>query len=434
MARVEHDKRDELELDVEAAQARVLDALARLAPLEHEWVPLERAGDRSLAESVHARGPLPSAPLSIMDGYALRSGDLRAGEAGQAGPAGEGPRVLALAGESAAGHPSQATLAPGTCVRISTGAQIPLGADAVVAQEDTRRLGDAIEFSALARDQVAPGRWIRAIGSDVGEHELLLAPGSELGPGELALLAACGHVELPVFARPKVAILASGDELVAIGETPGPGQIISTNTLMLSRQILAAGGRPIDLGRVADRPEALRAAMLRALAEADLLVATGGISVGDHDLVLPCLRELGVELGFRRVRLRPGRPATFGLLPRSEPNTNPLPVLALPGNPGSTLVAFELLARPLLRAMLGLPRRRWFRRRIELELARPLEGDRKRDHYVRVQIDDRGLGVPLDRQLSGALRSIADFDALAIVPAGRDRTEVGERLQALLLR
>ncbi|MFV8753384.1 gephyrin-like molybdotransferase Glp [Nannocystaceae bacterium ST9] len=416
---------DELELDVGPAQTAVLGVLARLAPLGHERVGVERAGGRTLAEALHARAPLPSAPLSVMDGYAVRSIDLR-------GESGGEPLVLPLRGESAAGHPL-ATIAPNTCVRISTGAVIPPGADAVVAQEDTRRLADAVEFSPLARTQVAPGRWIRPIGSDVGEGELLLAAGSELGPGELALLASSGHVELPVFARPKLAILASGDELVAIGQTPGHGQIVSTNSLMLAGQIAAAGGQAIDLGRVADRPEALRAALLRAIDEADLLIGTGGISVGDHDLVLPALRELDVELHFRRVRLRPGRPACFGLLPRSNQRP-PLPVLALPGNPASTLVAFELLARPLLLAMLGHPRRRWFRRVVELELARAIEGDRKRDHYVRVQIDERGLALPLDRQLSGALRSIADFDALAIVPAGRERVEAGERVQALLVR
>lgn len=414
---------DELELDVASAQASVLGVLDRVGALATEMVAIDRAGGRTLAVPLHSRGPLPSAALSIMDGYAVRSVDLR----GQSGPV-----ALALAGESAAGHPFAHELAAGSCVRISTGAVVPLGADAVVAQEDTRRLAEAIEFSPLACAQVQPGRWIRPIGSDVGEAELLLEAGSELGPGELALLAACGHVELPVRARPKVAILASGDELLAIGQAPGPGQIIATNGLMLAEQILAAGGEPLDLGRVADHPEALRAAVIRAMHEADLLIGTGGISVGDHDLVLPVLRELNVELRFRRVRLRPGRPSTFGLL--TKPGAGVLPVLALPGNPAATMVGFELLARPLLRAMLGLPRRRWFRRVVELELAGPVEGDRKRDHYARVRIDDQGRAAPLDHQLSGSLRSIAAFDALAIVPAGRDRVAAGERLQVLILR
>jgi molybdopterin molybdotransferase len=416
---------EDLELDVGPAQATVLELIGRIRPLGRELVAIDQAGARTLAEALHAAGPLPSAPLSIMDGYALRSADLQ----GRTGPI-----VLALAGESAAGHVFAPTMQAGTCVRISTGAVVPAGADAVVAQEDTRRLADAIEFSPLACAQVEPGRWIRAIGSDVHEHALLLEAGSELGPGELALLAACGHVQVPVRVRPKVAILASGDELLAIGQTPGPGQIVATNGLMLAEQIRAAGAEPLDLGRVADRPEALRAAVIRAMHEADLLIATGGISVGDHDLVLPVLRELGVELRFRRVRLRPGRPSTLGVLPIPGVAPTLLPVLALPGNPAATLVGFELLARPLLRAMLGLPRRRWFRRVAELELAGAVEGDRKRDHYVRVQIDDQGRAAPLDRQLSGSLRSIADFDALVIVPAGRERVAAGERLQALILR
>lgn len=417
----------EPELEVAAAQQALLDRLDRLAPLAHETLAVEHAYARVLASPLHALADQPSAPLSVMDGYALRSGDLR-DEPGCA------PTRLPVVGESAAGHPFLATLAPGTCVRISTGAVVPVGADAVVAQEDTRRCDDAVEveFSALARTQVEPGRHVRPIASDVAKGERLLDRGSELGPGELALLAGNGHVALPIVARPKLAILAGGDELVEIGRAPELGQIVATNGLMLAGQIVEAGGEPLELGRVADRPEALRDAIVRARDQADLLIASGGISVGDHDLVLPALRELGFELVFRRVRLRPGRPATFGLLPRE--GRAPLPVLALPGNPASTLVAFELLARPLVRAMLGLPRRRWFRPRVVLELARPVEGERKRDHYVRVRIDEQGRAEPLARQLSGALRSIADVDALVIVPAGRERVAAGERLDALLIR
>lgn len=414
----------ELELDVASAQATVLGVLDRLAPLRSEPVALAAAAGRVLAEPLVAALDMPSAPLSIMDGYALRCADLRGDDAGA--------RTLPLAGESAAGHPLAQPLAPGTCVRISTGAVLPSGADAVVAQEDATRLGDRVEFSPLARREVAPGRHVRAVGSDVARGELLLIRGSELGPGELALLGAHGHVEPRVLARPRLAILASGDELVALGTTPRHGEVVATNGLMLAAQIAEAGGVALELGRVPDRHDALRDAILHACEHADILVASGGISVGDHDLVLPVLRELGLAPLFRRVKLRPGRPATFGLLPRAA--AAPLPVLALPGNPASTLVAFELLVRPLVRALLGLPRRRWFRPALRLELAAAVEGERRRDHYVRVRIDEQGRACPLARQLSGALRSIADVDALLIVPAGRERVEPGETLEALLLR
>jgi molybdopterin molybdotransferase len=177
----------------------------------------------------------------------------------------------------------------------------------------------------------------------------------------------------------------------------------------------------------------VRAAIERAIEQADLLVGTGGISVGDHDLLLPVLEQLGFEQRFRKLALRPGRPTTFGMLPRGAERA-PLLVLALPGNPASTMVAFELLGRPLIRAWLGLPRHRWQRRPRSVELAAAAEGDRLREHFVRAKLDEHGRAHPLGKQLSGALRSIADFDVLLRVPAGRTRVEPGESLPALFLR
>jgi molybdopterin molybdotransferase len=342
--------------------------------------------------------------------------------------------VLELASESAAGHPSADLLGPGTCMRIATGAVVPTGADAVVAQEDTRRISPSqIELSSTALAQIAPGRWIRPIGSDVRDEELLLEPGVLLGGGEASLLAGAGHAEVAVRRRPIVAILGSGDELVAIGQSPGRGQIVSTNTMMLAAQIREAGGEPLELGFVADTEAAVRAAIQQAMMQADLLIGTGGISVGDHDLLLPVLEQLGFEQRFRKIALRPGRPTTFGRLPRG-PERGSLGVLALPGNPAATMVAFELLGRPLLRGLLGLPRHRWQRRPRSVELATAAEGDRLREHFVRAKLDEHGRAHPLDKQLSGALRSIADFDVLVRVPAGRTRVEAGESLPALFIR
>lgn len=418
------------ELSVDEAVATVLDAITPDS-LPEQWVGIAAAIGRVLARPIHARWPLPSAPLSIMDGYAVRSRDLL-----DAREHGSTTLMLALASESAAGHPSADSLAPGTCVRIATGAVVPAGADAVVAQEDTQRAApDRIELSATALAQIAPGRWIRPIGSDVVDGELLLEAGVQVGGGEASLLAGAGHVEVAVRRRPVVAILSSGDELVAIGQTPGRGQIVSTNAMLLATQIREAGGEPLELGFVADTEPAVRAAIEHALAHADLLVGTGGISVGDHDLLLPVLEQLGFVQRFRKLALRPGRPTTFGWLPRErDAERGALRVLALPGNPASTMVAFELLGRPLIRALLGLERHRWQRRARPVELAAAAEGDRLREHFVRAKLDEHGRAHPLAKQLSGALRSIADFDVLLRVPAGRTRVEAGESLPALFLR
>lgn len=437
------------ELSVDEAMALLLADLERddgaAAIAASERVGVEAAIGRVLGEPCHARWPLPSAPLSIMDGYAVRSEDLR--EARDLHDAQS--LALLLASESAAGHPASDELERGTCVRISTGAVVPAGADAVVAQEDTRRIevpaqdGRSsstkrvlIEMSQTALREVAPGRHIRPTGSDVSNGELLLLPGSEIGGGEASLLAGTGNFTVSVRRRPRVAILSSGDELVPIGQTPGRGQIVATNSMLLAAQIREAGGEPLQLGCVADTPVAVRAAIEHALAHADLLVGSGGISVGDHDLMLPVLELLGFEQRFRKLALRPGRPTTYGLLPRApghSPGT-PMPVLALPGNPASTLVAFELFGRPLIRALGGLPRHRWLRPRRLVELGAPAQGDRRREHFVRASLDTEGRAHPLTKQLSGALRSIAGFDALVRVPAGGVRVEAGEQLEALILR
>jgi molybdopterin molybdotransferase len=247
------------ELSVDEAVATVLDAITP-GSLPDQMVGIEAAIGRVLARPVCARWSLPSAPLSIMDGYAVRSDDLLAARARSE------TLVLALASESAAGHPSELVLAPGSCMRIATGAVVPAGTDAVVPQEDARRLApDRVELSAVALAQAAPGRFIRPIGSDVNAGELLLEPGVVLGGGEASLLASAGHVEVAVRRRPIVAILGSGDELVPIGQTPARGQIVSTNTMMLAAQIREAGGEPLDLGFVRDTETAVRAAIEQAI-------------------------------------------------------------------------------------------------------------------------------------------------------------------------
>jgi molybdopterin molybdotransferase len=402
-------------IGIDEAQRRVLGCIdERLGSLE---VATADAVGRVLASELHSRWALPGAPVSIMDGYAVRAADL-ATDRGD----------LRLVGESAAGHASSSKLEEGQTMRISTGAVVPDGADAVVPQEEVTVDGEKrrVRFGGDALAETSAGRYVRQSGSDVQKGELLLYAGSMLGPGDIALLGAAGHGTIPVHRPPTVAIVCTGDELVDIGASSIiRGQVVSTNGAMLAAQVREAGGVPVVLPDVSDDRESLERALKRGL-ECDLLVTSGGISVGDHDLVFPCLDELGLKVGFRKLKLRPGRPTTFGLVETT-------PVLALPGNPASCHVTFELLARPLIRKMLGLPESRWHRRRVATKLVGTVEGSRRRAHYVRARWED-DAAKPLDKQLSGALRSISNYDLLLVVPEGVRTLGAGDTVQALVIR
>lgn len=413
---------------VEEGQRRIL-ACAR--PLSRERVSATDpgVGGRVLAVDVFSFRDLPPSPVSVMDGWAVRVADVL-------GRAGGDPRArvrLTRAGESAAGHPAARSLPAGAAMRISTGAVIPADADAVIAQEDTRivETDDGAADLELDLERVGalrPGLFIRQAGSDVRKHALLCGAGVSLGPGELALLCSAGHDAFAVHRRPRVAILCSGDELVAIGRSPRPGQIVSTNGLMLAHQIREAGGVPVDLGVAPDEPTQLQAALARGL-EADALVTSGGISVGDHDLVHACLEALGFEALFRRVNLKPGRPTTCGRTPGGAL------VFALPGNPASSMVAFELLVRPALRKLQGHAEPRWRRPRLTVALTHPLPAAGRRDSYLRAQVYRDASGwcaSALRSQASGALRSISETNALLVIPGGTPARPIGARVEALV--
>lgn len=384
------------DLEPDDAFARVL---AACAPLPGERRDLFAARGCVLAEALHARWALPGADVSTMDGWAVRAADLAAETA---------EVTLAVVGESAAGHPSPAELQPGQAARISTGAVLPPGADAVVAQEDVRRDGDRLRVDLARAGAVRVGHFVRRAGSDLAAGAPVLSPGTVLRAGDLALAAGAGHPDVLVHRPPRVAVLCTGDELVDIGCPPGHGQVVSSNGLMLACQAQAAGAVVRDLGRVGDRPEALRDALAAAAAAADVVLVSGGISVGDHDLVWPALLALGAEPIFRRVRLRPGRPLAFARLGHAL-------VFALPGNPASTFVGFELFARPALRRLGGHARPERPRRRVTL--AGPAEGAGKRTHCVRARLVD-GRAEPLPSQTSGALTSLRACDVLVLVPPG----------------
>jgi molybdopterin molybdotransferase len=395
-----------------AALSRILEALSDVAPLPAERVPLAEALGRALAEDLVAPADLPAFDASTMDGYALRASDARR----------PGAR-LPVAFEVFAGQPAPAPLPKGACCRIFTGAPLPEGADAVEQQEEVRRAGGA---AILARAAVR-GRFVRRRGSDVARGAVAAPAGAELDPGTLALAAGLGRPELAVHRRPRVAILPTGDEVVPVGTVPAPGQIVETNGHALSAAVRAAGGDPLLLPIAADDPRALRRA-LAAARGADALVTTGGVSVGERDLVRAALLAAGARLDFWRVAMRPGKPFAFGRWGRTA-------VFGLPGNPTSALVTFELFARPALRALAGLPSSG--RLRVEARLGTAQEKPAGLEVFLRARLARSRAGlvaVPLRSQSSGDLSSAAGLDALAVLPAGRTRLGRGARVEVIVLR
>ncbi|GJE58126.1 molybdopterin molybdotransferase MoeA [Methylobacterium trifolii] len=388
----------------------VAEALARILasvrePVEAEPVPLALAANRTLAAPVTARRTQPPFPASAMDGYAVRSADV-----GAAGAA------LRLIGTSAAGHGFSRSLGPGETVRIFTGAPVPEGADAILIQEDAEAEGERI----MAREPVAAGRFIRRAGLDFAEGDVLLQAGMSLDARRLALAAAAGHPSLSVRRRPRVAILATGDELVAPGEAPAWDQIVASNSLALAALVDAAGGEALDLGIAADDHAALEDAFRRArAAKADLLVTLGGASVGDHDLVQAALAREGLELGFWRVALRPGKPLMHGRL-------GGMLVIGLPGNPVSSIVCGLLFVVPAIRALLGDPDAGADRSE-PATLGRDLPANDGRADYMRAALDtapDRlPVASPESRQDSSMLAVLGRSEALLIraphAPAAR---------------
>jgi molybdopterin molybdotransferase len=381
-------------ITVEEALARVLASAA--TPLGEERVALEAAHGRVLARDLAALRTQPPFANSAMDGYALRAAD-----------AAQPTATLTVIGESAAGRAFGGGVGKGQAIRIFTGAPMPEGADAIVIQEDVRREGERIAIAA----PVAPGDNLRVAGLDFRDGEALIPAGRRLTPRDVALAAAGNHVELTVRRRARVAILATGDELVAPGGTLGPSQIIASNNFAVAGIVGVCGGVAIDLGIALDTMPALDAAIGRAReAKADVLVTLGGASVGDHDLVQKALVAAGMELGFWRIAMRPGKPLMHGRL-------GPMRVLGLPGNPTSSIVCAILFLRPLLRALAGEPD-------AEADPSRPgrlgadLPANGPRQDYMRASLrrDAGGILVaaPSANQDSSLVKTMARADGLIV--------------------
>ena len=388
------------------------EALQRLLygvqPLPAETVPLEAAHGRVVAEPIAARLTQPPFDASAMDGYALRAAD-----------AATAPATLTVIGESAAGRGSSAALSKGEAIRIFTGAPIPPGADAVVIQEDTIRNGATVTINPAT----FPGENIRARGKDFSQGQLLLPAGRRLTARDLMLAASSGHGSLSVTRRPTVAILATGDELVPPGATPGPDQIVSSIPIGLASMIASAGGAPLPLGIARDSLPDLDAKIASAVG-ADILVTIGGASVGDHDLVQKALTARGLDLAFWRIAMRPGKPLMYGKLGSQR-------VLGLPGNPVSATLCAQIFLLPLIRALQGAEPRVAMTTAM---LATPLPANGPRQHYIRARIVTPGSPPtvePLPSQDSSLVATLARADCLIVQPAHGPEQPEGGPVQTL---
>ena len=395
----------------------VAEALARVVapakPLDTEMAALRESRGRTLATDLSALRTQPPTDVSAMDGYAVRFDDLSS--------------PLELVGESAAGRRYPHAMKPGETVRIFTGAPVPDGADTVLIQE----MAEADETHVRALEHPAKGRNIRRAGLDFAEGEVLLAAGTRLGAAEIALAAAMNHPSLPVVRRPRVAIIANGDELVAPGGTIGPDQIVASNSFAIAAFVEAAGGVALDLGIVADTVEALEAALLAARdAKADVIVTLGGASVGDHDLVKPALARQGMELSFWRIAMRPGKPLIHGRLGATA-------ILGLPGNPVSSIVCGVLFLVPLVRALSG-DRDAGADRSEPAVLGADLPANDKRQDYLRAALamraDGAFLATPNPIQDSSMLRVLANAECLLIRAPGDLAAKAGATCRVLRLR
>jgi molybdopterin molybdotransferase len=389
------------------AQARLL---ALRGPLPTEECPLEEAAGRWLAADLAARVTQPPLDVSAMDGWAVRFAEC--------------PGPWTIAGESAAGGGLPGPLAAGTTCRIFTGAPVPPGADCIAVQEEMAAEGSIIRLT--GDGPAGPGANIRRAGQDFRAGETLLEAGAWLGPARIGLAAAAGQGAVPVRRRARVALVATGDELVPPGAVPGPGQILSSNGVMLAALVAGVGAVPLDLGIVPDSAEATRAALVRAAGLADLVVTIGGASVGDHDHVRGAVLAAGGALDFWRIAIRPGKPLMAGRLGDAL-------LVGLPGNPVSAFVCAHLLLLPLVRHLMGAARPF-----PEPEMAiagSPLAANGARQDFLRATLEPGAAAIarPFARQDSSLLSVLAMADCLIVRPAFAPPLEAGSPVPVLRL-
>jgi molybdopterin molybdotransferase len=393
-------------ISVEEAHARVV---AAFAPVAAETVNVADALGRVLAEDLVARISQPPAAVSAMDGYAVRADDVASV-----------PVTLTLIGTAPAGGAFNGTVQAGQCVRIFTGGPLPQGADAIVIQEDVAAEGSRI----TVREGAQRGRYVRPAGLDFKAGEVGLKAGRVLGVRDVGLAAAMNHPWLKVRRKPRVAILATGDEVVMPGDPIGPNQIVSSNGIALAAFVTAWGGTPIQLGIAPDSADALQHLTLGAR-NADLLVTSGGVSVGEHDLVRSALSAKGLAVDFWQIAMRPGKPLMFGRIGET-------PVLGLPGNPVSSLVCAMIFVRAALAAMLGTASAM---QHVKATLGRDLPANDRRQDYLRGTLaSDAGgrlVATPFDKQDSSMLAMLARASCLIVRPPNAPGARAGDAVDAI---
>ena len=396
-------------LSVEEAQAHILSTVDVLDP---EEVQLLEGVGRVLAQEVAADRDIPPVTNAAMDGVALRAADVLAGR-----------RRFAVVGQVAAGHQAEIDVGPGEAIRIMTGAPVPEGADTVVRFERTRLEDDQV----MLLNPPSPGANVRQAGEDVQQGQVVLQPGKRLRPQEIGMLAALGQLRVSVIRRPRVAILGTGDEVVPPDRTPGPSQIRDANSHTVAAQVRRYGSLPLLLGVAHDEEELVRQGIRRAVeGGADFIITSGGVSVGDFDLVKQVMDAEG-QMHFWSLNMKPGRPMAFG-------DVGGVPLLGLPGNPVAAMISTRLYARPALLKMQG--HRAWPERTITARLAEPIGRKDGRRHYLRVRLRDTAEGPEAELtgdQGSGILNSLVQADGLAIIPEDARHLPTGSSVKVILL-
>ena len=400
-------------ISVEEATERILAEIRQLSTIR---VPLPESLGHVLADDVISQEDIPPFANSAMDGFALLSRDSQPRD-------GQSPR-LRITGAVAAGYVADHAVEPGTAMRIMTGAPVPPGADTVIQVELTHSDGPESEWVEIMQE-VAPGNNIRPAGEDMRRGQTVLLRGTEIGPWEIGVLATLGWTDVPVIRRPRVAILGTGDEVIDVHEPLRPGKIRNSNSYLLEAAVRKAGAEPQRLGVARDTVESLREKFSQAI-QCDLIITSGGVSVGEFDLVKNIMTEQG-EIHFWRINMRPGKPVAFG-------HIGTVPLLGLPGNPVSAAVTFELFGRPVIRKMLG--HAHLLHPRADVVVEDGVSERVMRRHYVRAHVERRDghlIARTTGNQGSNIMTSLLNANALLIIPEGGTVIQPGDTTKAIML-